>query len=275
MSTGLLRLVIAALVLILLSRAAVGAWRNRGLAGAVWRMVSIRHVAGAFGLLALVAIVASLLLASPPLRFGLGSLVGLSGNAVFAPLEEVTMRTGTSGADGGGHWYVVGVSTAFLGFLALLLPWLAFVEEEIFRGGLEAADLHEELLAALRFGLVHLVMLVPIAAALAIAVAGFAYGRIYRRAYHSDAYGRVPGIVARTYRPTSRARRAAMLARLRQAHSAGVAEGATGTLAPPTGVPPELRQAAGVLASSVWHATFNLLLVVLLWVVVVLRATAG
>jgi hypothetical protein len=37
--------------------------------------------------------------------------------------------------------------------------------------------------AALRFGLAHLIMLVPLSAALAIAVAGFAYGQIYRRAY--------------------------------------------------------------------------------------------
>lgn len=275
MSTGPLRLVISGLVLVLLARAAVGAWRNRRLATLVWRTVSPRHVAGAFGLFAIVAMVTSLLLMSPLLRFGLGSLVGFSGNAVFTPLEEVTTRSGHLGAEGGFDWYLVAIATVFLGFVALLLPWLAFVEEEIFRGGLEEADLRQELLAALRFGLVHLVMLVPIAAALAIALAGFAYGRIYRRAYHSDAHHRVPEVVARTYRPTPRARRAAIRTRLDQASAAAVIEGRLAVIVPPTVTPPKLRQAAGVLASTVWHATFNSLVLMLLWVVLVLDAATG
>ncbi|MFN2557852.1 MAG: hypothetical protein ABR592_13490 [Nitriliruptorales bacterium] len=275
MSTGPLRLVIAVVVLVLLARAAMGAWRNRRLTTVVWRTMGLRHVGGAFALFAIVAMVASLLLMSPLLRFGLGSLVGFSGNAVFTPLEEIAARSGRLGAEGGFDWYVVGVATVFLGVLALLLPWLAFVEEEIFRGGLEGANLREELTTALRFGLVHLIMLVPIAAALAIAVAGFAYGRIYRRAYDSAAYSRIPEVVARTYRPTPRARRAAMRARLRQVRVPAAAEGVVAALAPPTGVPPELRQAAGVLASTVWHTTFNSLVLVLLWLAMLLDAATG
>lgn len=275
MSTGPLRLIIAALVLVLLVRAAVGAWRHRRLAGVVWRTMGLRHVGAAFALFAIVAVVASVLLMSPLLRFGLGSLVGFSGNAVFTPLEEIAARSGRLGAEGGFDWYVVGGATVFLGFLALLLPWLAFVEEEIFRGGLEGANLREEVTTALRFGLVHMIMLVPVAAALAIAVAGFAYGRIYRRAYDSAAYDRLPEIVARTYRPTPRARRAAMRARLRQVEVAAAAEGVMAALAPSAGAPPELRQAAGVLASTVWHTTFNSLVLVLLWLAMLLDAATG
>ncbi|MDP8961047.1 MAG: hypothetical protein M3N32_05445 [Actinomycetota bacterium] len=275
MSTGPLRLVIAALVLVLLARAAVGAWRNRRLATVVWRTIGLRHLGGALGLFAIVAMVASVLLISPLLRFGLGSLVGFSGNAVFTPLEEIAMRSGRAGVEGGFDWYVAGVGTVFLGFLALLLPWLAFVEEEIFRGGLEGANLREELTMALRFGLVHLIMLVPIAAALAIAVAGFAYGRIYRRTYGSNAHDRIPEVVARTYRPTPRARRAAIRARRREVHMAAAVEDVMVALAPTAGAPPELRQAAGVLASTVWHTTFNSLVLVLLWLAMLLDAATA
>ncbi|MFN2555370.1 MAG: hypothetical protein ABR592_00610 [Nitriliruptorales bacterium] len=283
MSSGPLRLVIAALVLCLLARAAAGAWRNRLLAAVVWRKVGLRHIAGAFGLFTLVATLASLLLTSPLLRFGLGSIVGFSGNAVFTPLEELTARSGLVGADGGHDWYLVAAATVFLGFIALLVPWLAFIEEEIFRGGLEEADLRQEVGAALRFGLVHLVMLVPIAAALAIAVAGFCYGRIYRRAYHSDAHTRVPEVVARTYRPTPRARSAALRALRRRTPPvhlpedgpAALFEGGSLPIAPSAAVPAQLRQASGVLASTVWHATFNSLVLVLLWLVVIFDAAAG
>jgi hypothetical protein len=79
------------------------------------------------------------------------------------------------------------VTAAFLALLFALFPWLAYVEELTFRQGLELATPAREAWAALRFGLAHLFMLVPLAAALAIAVAGFAYGRVYRSAYRRAA----------------------------------------------------------------------------------------
>lgn len=192
-SPSLLRVVVAVVVVALLVRAARPAWQHRQLALRVWSRIRPRHVLGSLALLAAVLGVALALLEFvPPTRFGLGSLVGVTGNAVFAPIEEVSARSGNGSltappAAGGGAGAlkapVLLAIGGFLGLLLVLFPWLAYVEERVFREGLERAGPLREAWTALRFGLVHLVMLVPLAAALAIGVAGFFYGRVYRRAY--------------------------------------------------------------------------------------------
>ena len=245
------RLIIVGLVLVLLARAARVAWRQRSLAVAIWQRIRPRHVLGSLGLVVVVLGTALTLLAAAPLTgFGLGSLVGLHGNAIFAPLEEVTLRGGGTATDPGGaagdarpadggspaagapHPLVMLATVTVLGGLVLLFPWLAYVEERVFREGLEEAGLARELWTALKFGLLHMIMLIPLAAALAIAVAGFFYGRIYRRAY----------------------RRAA-------ARTATVED----VLGVPVVLRPPVRQlrAEAVLESTVWHATFNSSIVVL------------
>lgn len=268
MVNTVVRVGVALAVLLLLTRAAVGAWHQRALAGAVWRRIRLRHVGGSLVLLVAVGSLATLLLAAvPPARLGLGSLVGFSGNAVFAPLEAAVGATAPPAA--GPDWVLATAATLFLGALVLLLPWLAFVEEEVFRAGLEDADVRGELWAALRFGLAHLVMLIPLGAALAIAVAGFAYGRVYRRAYWSGPDGDLPVDVLRAYRPGRRARRAA-----RGFREGQVVRGARvpGMLVVLPDEHPERRQAAAVLRSAVWHTAFNTLVVALLWVLLMLTA---
>jgi hypothetical protein len=246
---SILRLAVVVAVLFLLLRAAKGAWHNRALALAVWRRIRIRHVLGSAGLLVVVLSVALGLLAFVPItEAGLGKAIGLSGNAVFAPLEEASLRAngesalsptpdassrpeGPTAADAA----LVAGTSAFFVALLLLFPWLAYVEERTFREGLERFGPLREVLSALRFGLVHLVMLIPVAAALAVGVAGFFYGRVYRRAYRRAAQRteEVPGPF-----------------------------GVPITVAP---APARLRGEA-VLASTVWHTTFNSLIVVLVWV---------
>ncbi|HWB71940.1 MAG TPA: hypothetical protein VG452_06965 [Egibacteraceae bacterium] len=227
-----LRVAVVVVVLVLLARAAAGAWRNRRVAVAVWRRVRLGHVVGSLGLVVVVVATAVGIMAALPVTgFGLGSLIGLSGNAVFAPLDEAARR----GALGGGapaavDWALVLVVTGFLVGLLTLFPWLAYVEERTFREGLEEATFAQELWAALRFGLAHLIMLIPLAAALAIALAGFVYGRVYRRAYR---------------------------------RAAGRRQALPGPLGPPVVVAPSRWQmrAEAVLASTVWHTTFNSLVV--------------
>ncbi len=108
------------------------------------------------------------------------------------------------------------------------------MEERTFREGLEDAGPLREAWTALRFGLIHLVMLIPIAAALAIAVAGFIYGRIYRRRHRKAA--------ART-------------------------EEVEGPFGFPVTVAPSPARVRGeaVLEATVWHTTFNSLIVVLVY----------
>jgi hypothetical protein len=253
MSTGPLRLFVSVLVLVLLARAGLGAWRNRHVSFAVWRAIRPRHVIGALLMLAVVGALGMPLLAHvPAASIGLGRLLQTTGNAVFTPLEEAMSHAGPGPATGP-NWTLLALSTAFLGFLAFTLPWLAFIEEELFRAGLEHATLVGEIVAALRFGLVHMIMLVPIGAALLIGGVGFVYGRIYRRAYarFGAREQAVPWVLLRAYRPSRRAREAA----------ARTDAGAT--------VDAVQRQAAGVFASTVWHATFNTLIVVSLWLAIV------
>lgn len=228
----ILRLLVVLAVVVLLGRAARPAWRNRGLALAVWRRIRPRHVLGCLALLVVVLGTAVGLLGLMPVTgYGLGSLIGLSGNAVFAPLEEVTGRAG--GATGGTEWALLAATGGFLGLLLVMFPWLAYVEERVFREGLETAGAGREAWVALRFGLLHLVMLIPVAAALAVGVAGFFYGRVYRAAYSRVAAERM----------------------LTGASAVAVATGAT-------------RQARdeAVLAATVWHTTFNSLIVVIVLV---------
>lgn len=231
-----LRLLVAAAVVALLARTVRPAWRQRALAARVWRSVRPRHVLGSLALLVAVLTVALALAAFvPPTRLGLGSLVGFSGNAVFAPVEEVSVRAGGTGLTGqaapepGRRWTTVAVSAPFLLWLLLLVPWLAYSEERLFREGLEDASLAREVGTALRFGLVHLVMLVPLAAALAIGVAGFAYGRSYRRAFRRAAARREP---------------------------------VPGPLGPVLVAPPRSAvRTEALLASTTLHATFNALVI--------------
>jgi hypothetical protein len=271
-----LRPLIALLMLWMLARVGRAAWRERALTFTLWRAIRPRHLLGAFGLLVVVAGAASaLVLWVPGADQGLGNLVGLQGNAVFAPLEEGLVRAGPPPASGPDWLLLVGV-TAFLGPLLLLLPWLAFVEEEVFRAGLEDAGPGRVALSSLVFGLAHLVMLVPIGAALAIGVAGAAYAGVYRRIH---AAASVPGgpsappAALRSYRPPRRARAAAARARAAAAWTRPAssepdsldAPSSTiaGSLAPtPT---PEGAQPAAVFGAAVWHATFNSLVVTLVW----------
>lgn len=267
--SSLLRLLIAAWVLAMLARAARAAWSQRRLVLTVWGRVRVRHLLGSLGLLAVVLAVSVTLLEMVPVtRFGLGTLIDTGGNAVFTPLLEAARRSPATGS-GGPDWLLAGGASVFLGLLAAVLPWLAFVEEEMFRAGLEIASPAREVGVALVFGAAHLVMLVPVAAALAIAVAGLAYGRIYRRAHRRADGGPLPPPVAAAFRPTRRSARAAEQARSRHA--------APGTPVPAPSAPvvdrtPERRQAAAVLASTVWHTTFNTIVVVLVWAGVTVAA---
>jgi membrane protease YdiL (CAAX protease family) len=281
------RAAIALWILWLLVRVARASWRQRELTLALWRAVGGRHVGGALLLLVVVAGVAGALVRwVPGAELGIGHLVGLTGNAVFAPLEEGLARAGpppTSGPD----WPLLVGASLFLGPLLLLLPWLAFVEEEVFRAGLEDAGRRRLVGSCLVFGLAHLVMLVPIGAALAIAVAGGAYTLVYRRAHAAAGQPggpRAPAVARRSYRPTRRARAAAARARPLRDHEIRdheIRDGERGDREhgpdpePAHATPdaplvvglgePEERQAAAVFAAAVWHTTFNSVLVVLVW----------
>ncbi|HUG86902.1 MAG TPA: hypothetical protein VMM13_20195 [Euzebya sp.] len=255
----LLRIVIVVAVVALLARAARAGWSNRALALRIWRAIRPRHVIGSLGLMVLVLGTAITLLVLVPVSgFGVGALVGLEGNAIFAPIDsalEAPLVQAQSpdqpdGGDAGAPWGGIALVTGFIGLLVLLFPHLAYAEEVAFRVGWEDHDPLRQVLSALRFGLVHMIMLIPLAAALAVGVAGFVYGRIYRRAYRRAA---VPRTVLPDWSPR-------------------VAEDADGytrlVLGPPSPVAVVDRTAArrqAAFEAAVWHATFNSMVAGLVW----------
>jgi hypothetical protein len=180
---------------------------------------------------------------APAPRGGRGPPRGPPANVISPPRVAAAQRSGspvagTAGAPGGaggGDWALVALVAVFGAGLILLFPWLAYVEERVFRTGLEDAGLGGQAWTALKFGLLHMIMFIPLAAALAVGVAGFVYGWIYRHAYRRSA-GR------------------------RRSARAG-----------PFGVPLLVVDAAdrhaaradALFASTVWHVTFNSLIVLL------------
>ena len=261
--SSLLRIALALVVLWLLVRAGRVAWSRRDLARDVWRSIRPRHVLGSLGLLVVVIGVAVTAAAAVPLLGrGVGDLFATQGNAVFAPVDVAADLTavGTTAGVGVGDLVFLGVVTLFLGLLATLLPWFAFVEEEVFRAGAESWSLSRRVAAALVFGAAHLIMLVPVSAALGISVAGFVYGEVYRRGV-ARRDGAVPPSVRSAFRPTRRSQ-AAVLATVPTHDPLGAAVHVR-------------RQVAGLHASTVWHATFNTTVVVLVWLSFALDVLLG
>lgn len=256
----LLRFAVIAVVALLLLRATRAAWSRRQLTVEVWRAIRPRHVLGALGLLVVVLVTAvGLLVLVPSTGLGLGALVGLEGNAIFAPIDsaleapltEPPVPVEGAPADAAAFpWRDLLLVTGFLALLVALFPTLAHAEEIAFRTGWEDRSLLGQAASALRFGLAHLIMLIPLAAALAVGVAGFAYGRIYLRAYRRAA---VPVTVIPDWTPR-------------------VAEDPEGFTRLVMGPPKPVEvvdvaaaRRAAVAEATVWHATFNTLVAVLVW----------
>lgn len=256
----LLRILVVVAVVVLLGRAARAAWGRRRLATRIWRAIRPRHVLGALGLMALVLGTAVVLLVAVPVTgYGAGALVGLEGNAIFAPIDtalETPLTQPPPPSPGAATptpavpWTDVALVTGFLGLLVLLFPHLAHAEEAAFRTGWEDLPLPRQLASALRFGLLHLIMLIPVAAALAVAVAGFAYGRIYRRAYARVAVPRMV-LPERSLRLVEDAE--------------GFTRLALGPPSPVMAVDVRGARQAAVFEAAVWHTTFNTTIAVVVW----------
>jgi hypothetical protein len=258
----ILRLLVSLWIMVVLVRSARNAWARRDLLALVWRGINLGVLAKAFALLVATLATASVLLQVPLLQYGLGDLVNFQGNAVFTPLEQAAGALGPAPAVGP-DWALIALATVFLGALLLLLPWLAFIEEEVFRAGLESQDGKGQIYQALRFGLVHLIMLVPLAAALAIAVAGYGYGRIYLRALRQCEPELAPMAAVLAFRPTRRSRQAS-------ADQWSLAD--PGTLVTTVERRVERCQATAVVAAACAHTAFNATVLTLVWIAIVLPA---
>ncbi len=158
---------------------AVGARRalkRRSHTAALLRGVRLRHVLPAPFVLAAVLGTFGVLWLLPPLRFGWWALLGGEGNVVFGSTEQTQ----------GTAWEVL-VPVVFVLLLVPALPLLVEAEERRFRLGAETWSGRRRFGRGLQFGLVHLVVGIPVAAALALSVGGWWFTWVYLRAHRRTA----------------------------------------------------------------------------------------
>jgi hypothetical protein len=144
-----------------------------------------RHFLRAPLVLAGVLIVATALLKVPGLSFGWWTAIGGTGNVIVG---STTRTSGTLLV-----WLVPGV------FLLLLLPGLGLFaerEEVAFRAGAEEWTFGRRVVTGLRFGMIHLIMGIPIAVALALSLGGWYFTWAYLQGYAAG--GREAGVLEST-----------------------------------------------------------------------------
>jgi phosphatidylethanolamine-binding protein (PEBP) family uncharacterized protein len=141
---------------------------------AIVRGLRFRHFVPVPVVLTAVVVVASLLLRVPGLSWGWWTAIGGTGNVIVGG----SSRPGLGAVE----WIA---PIVFISLLVPLLPLFAEREEHMFREGAEDWSMGRRARRAVEFGLVHLIMGIPIGVALALSVGGgyftWAYLRGYRR----------------------------------------------------------------------------------------------
>jgi hypothetical protein len=139
----------------------------------ILRGIRPRHVLLAPVVLVLVIAAFAVLYQVPPLRWGWWTALGGAGN----PVIGVTDRTTGSPLE----WIV---PTVFLMLLLPALPLFAEREERMFRAGAEEWSRGRRIRRGVEFGLVHAIIGIPIAAALALSIGGWYFTVMYLRAWN-------------------------------------------------------------------------------------------
>src|SRR6476469_1921391 len=122
----------------------------------------LRHFVKVVPTLFLVFIAVGLLWQIKPLHFGWWSLLGGQGNPALGKAQ---------GLPTWGVW--LGMLVAACTILGMRL--LAYIEEQLFRVGAEHRSLIGNGIASLLFGLMHILIGIPLAVALALTIGGFAF----------------------------------------------------------------------------------------------------
>lgn len=171
MLLDLLTVAVLGLVGVRLATLASRAARSEVLRGRwveVVRGLRVRHFVPVPFVLTAVLVTALALLRVPGLSLGWWSAIGGTGNVIVGASDR---------QDFGAAGLVVPI--VFLSVLLPLLPLLAEREERMFRAGAEGWSTIRRARRAVEFGLVHLVMGIPIAVALALSVGGAYFTAAY------------------------------------------------------------------------------------------------
>ncbi len=139
------------------------------------RGLRMRHFGKAFvAISCTVSTIALLLIPNTPLRWGWWRLMGGQGNVVLgATTETITWHTGLIGL-------------LFVGMVLAQLPCFVLSEERDFRRGDESRTTTQRVRSSLRFGLWHMIMGIPIGAALGLSVAGMMFSQTYLSSWRAN-----------------------------------------------------------------------------------------
>lgn len=162
-------LTVVGIQLVQAARQAVSARRHLALIVAGLRR---RHLLRAVPVLASVLATLVVLLQIPYLAFGWWTAIGGIGNPVFGASEH--------GLSGGAAWLL---PVVFGALLLVSLPLLVEQEEWVFRRGAEERGLFGNAAMALVFGLVHVVIGIPVGAGLALSIGGAYFTHVYLTEY--------------------------------------------------------------------------------------------
>lgn len=166
-----------ALVIFAVANVAVLIYSNKDKCGfllAIWKRVRPLMVLEVFALIiSVIGLVVLLVEFVPFLGWGWASLFFKGGgNILLSPAMEYS---------GSGHIWATRLIQVFLLIFLVSTPFLCKAEEDMFRkGNYEWSDITRK---SIYFGLLHLTVGVPLAAAIALIGAGFFFGWKYRRAF--------------------------------------------------------------------------------------------
>lgn len=140
----------------------------------IWKRFRPKMLLEVLGVLFLIIAAIVIMWQLPFLRWGWWNLLsgGNVGNILIAPILEGSQSS---------YLFVRILVPCFFLFLIVVFPFLAKMEEEIFRQG--HYKWKSILKQSIKFGLFHLFAGVPLSAAFALIGAGFFFGYKYRRAF--------------------------------------------------------------------------------------------
>ena len=147
--------------------------RNYQFVWSVWRRFRVKMFFECLVLFVLTIVIAVLLWQVPGLHYGWLNLFSSNGgNMLIQPVQEGSKSTN--------ELVRLSVPLFFIA-LAVGLPFLAKSEEEGFRKGvIEWGDITKK---SIKFGLIHCLVGVPLAAGIALILSGLFYGLKYKRAF--------------------------------------------------------------------------------------------
>lgn len=153
-------------------------YKNANFIFAIWKRFRFRMLFEIIGVFVLVVVTYILLVSFLPfLDWGWSDLfMEGGGNIYVAPVMAVSEQSS--------NWFMKALPFLFLIMFLIAVPFLAKMEEEWFRYGRE--EWSEIIPQSIKFGLIHLIVGIPIAAGIALIISGLFFGYKYKKAFDKN-----------------------------------------------------------------------------------------